>query len=262
MQREFHVMAAAETGKLPPISDVRTAITEVSNAAKAIGEILQDGPLKTKCLEIHTGMTTTLAGLPKDDAPVETIKAEPIIANLLSTLHSAQVVMVQVQAGMTNELCALVEREVSKRVAAGSLMTPEDHTSKVEAAKHECHQGMMEHMKRYGSRINTLASAKMPVPDEATLLLPDDQYKPRFDTAALRLKKLEPFAGALGNDRLQALAWKTDDASFNVVADSLSTVTPKPVEEKKVVPPNPFENSNPRPGAVSADRARLVGAVM
>lgn len=251
--QRFHVLAAGEA--TPPILSlpgVRTAIEATAGAAKSLAEVLNEGPLKVKCLEISGSMTQALAGLPANDAAPDTIKAEPIIAGLLAVVASANGMLVSVKAGMEADMMASVDRKIAQKVCAGELHTHADHVSKVEAAKHETHASMMDHMKNFRARMSAMASAKLPTPADEVMNLDEAAFKPRFDTAKIRCAALEPFSGSasLGADRLMALAWNADESSFTTVLETL--------KESKKTPANPFENSNP--GKAGAQRARFIGA--
>ena len=246
---------AAGTETIPPlpIAGARKGITEVIAACTEIGNALNDCPLKTTLLNAATGMNQTLAGLPKDDAPVETIKPEPIISGLLSTITATTAFMGQLKAGMMDDLQAGIQRHIADKIAKGELHTTEDMNSKCDAARHETHASMMAHMKNFRARMQTMAAAKVPEPAEAVMLLEDKDFTPKFETAKNRCAALEPYG--VGPDRLQVLAWSTDDSSFTAVVETLKAAVKPP--EKKEDKKNPFENSNPGGGD---GRTRFIGA--
>ena len=241
-------MAAGETAPAFSIAGVRKAITDIIQACKDVGNALNDCPAKTKFMETATGMTQTLAGLPAEDAAADTIKPEPIIAGLLASLNAATGTLVQTKAGMMADMQASVDREVAKKVAAGELHTHADMVSKCDAARHETHACMMDHMKNFRARMNTLATAKLPVPADDVLSLEEAAFKPRFDAAKTRLDALQPLG--VDGDRLQTLCWVSDQSSFDVVLQTL--------KDSKKTPPNIFENSNP--GKAAPGRTRFIGA--
>ena len=248
-----HLMAAGEAPAALPIAGVRQAIMDVCKVVTDLGGVLNEGPLKAKCLEISGTMTQTLAGLPKDDAPADSLKPEPIISGLLVTLASANGALIQLKAGMGDDLQASIERHVAGKIAKGELHTTADLQSKCDAARHETHACMMDHMKNFRARMQAMAAAKVPEPEEAVLLLKEEEFVPRFNTAKSRIALLEPHG--VGPDRLQALCWKVDEDSFTTVLDNLKATKKEPPKEDKK---NPFENSNPNPGA--AGRSRYIGA--
>jgi hypothetical protein len=251
MQTRTALMTAGDPGET--LTQIRTVTTPIITFIDTLAPFVEEGAAKSALMSAKTGITAALEALPKDGIGI-TAQSNAVIVNILSILSNAQETIKNVVAtaqnavtqsrtalaGLPAQVTAAVTAEIQSQIAAGKLVTKADHDTQVatavSTAKTTADAAIATNLQRGTTRMNALATAGLPLPDNVILLGEDAAFDAWKTSVATRKTELEPFK--LGADRMKALMSATPAAYADALA-LLKEVGPA----KSASPFNPFLNS-------------------
>lgn len=257
MQKNSSYMSALAAGEptTMDIGQVRTAMTNFITTTCSLLDLLEDGPLKAKFLEVKEKLNTALAGLPATDQVPAAAQSNVILRDILSMFISAQDMMNRLTeaaketatksstalAGLPKQISDGVTAAINSQVAAGTLFTKADHdaalTAATTTATKTANDAAAANIGKVSTRMAALASASLPAPESTVLITLTDADFAAYETK-MKARKTELDAFKLGPDRMKALMSASDAdyaSSLALVKELKGSAAPNPA------PRNPLE---------------------
>lgn len=233
------------------VKQIREAGKSFQTCIASLEDVLEE-PLKGKFVAVKNQINTMLAGLPETDKVPAALASNDVLRSLLYALSTAQMMISNLndtakaagqslqstKASMTSE----VETAINAKVKSGELIAKAEHDKAINdattTATNAARTAALNESKVIGARKLALTTASIPLPSDETVLAGEDKdFEAKKAAAAKRVAELKPFK--LENDRVLALAWNTDEASYQ---STLSLVKKVYESASKSGGVNPFIN--------------------